>query len=396
MADAPDISVLVSARSRAWFAHEGRSHALLPRMAESLASSARLAGLRCELILADAGGNAGPADWLAASCPGVAVRVLDDRWGEYSRGRGLNRAAAIAAAECLAILQPDMWIVPEVLTRGLAVARAGNAYLPYYQRMNSAADAAWTRGIGTGNVVLSAETYRRAGRWPDRPWSEGPNDDTLFTAALKRLSGVELVREFPKAFAHLWHPAGMTWKQVIVHDWADPYASHLGVLAAAAMHCDGPFLEVGAGQFSTPLLRGVAAAKGTTLTSLETHPEWLHRAAADCGGHQVIATPDPAGWIVSRPDRWGLAFLDGLPAQRLACLRAAAAQAAVVVCHDSQVLTPGHSYEPALSGFRYRRDLRLPDWPPSAPLTSVASDTDDLAWLSALSAAPTPAAPEAK
>ena len=216
---APDISVLASARARAWFQHDGTTRELLGRMARSLADSARTAALSVELIFHDAGGNHGPAQWLSCHCDGLAkVTVLVDEHNRLpnSRGRGINSAAAVAGARVLAILQPDMLIVADVLTRGLAVARRGEAFLPYYMRYSGPAEAAWRLGNGTGNVFVLRETFQRVGGWPDVPWTDG-KDDTAFAHRLKS-AGVPLIRELPGGLAHMWHPSRMGWDSLDVEE----------------------------------------------------------------------------------------------------------------------------------------------------------------------------------
>jgi hypothetical protein len=145
--------------------------------------------------------------------------------------------------------------------------------------------------------------------------------------------------------------------------WGNGYGTHVPALAATvAVARSGLVLELGAGYFSTPLLRAMCAAMGRELVTLDTDREWAEK----IGGVQVI---DDWSAIDALPADLEIAvvFVDG-SSHRLECIRAVGLIAEFVVVHDSfnEGYIPG--MEELLNSFPYRTD-----YTDLVPATSVVS-----------------------
>jgi len=168
----------------------------------------------------------------------------------------------------------------------------------------------------------------------------------------------------------------------------NPYATHVGIVAACAVRATGPVLELGMGFYSTPLLQGLCAVRGVRLVSVESNEWYLARFAGYARpGHRLVHAEDPAAWLRTgtRP-RWGFAFIDNAQGERLGCLAALKDHGALLVAaHDTEPPNERlYQYEPTLSTFAHRFDYRAQElWTAGGlcPSTTVVSDVDDLAWL---------------
>lgn len=162
----------------------------------------------------------------------------------------------------------------------------------------------------------------------------------------------------------------------------DPWGSHLPVLMACAAHTTGPVLELGCGDFSTPILHTVC--RGRKLVSLENDPEfiktYLDLRTAD---HEIALVPT---WNTQHPDLlkilehpWDLAFVDQHPcAYRGPFIEILRKNTKLIVAHDTEpVHADLYGYEPLLSTFKYRLDYNRFPFPP-CPWTSAVSDHLDV------------------
>lgn len=114
----------------------------------------------------------------------------------------------------------------------------------------------------------------------------------------------------------------------------DAYATHIEVLAAAAMRTTGAMLELGIGEYSTPVLRALRGER--RLVSLEADVAWFERFRwMACAGHELTLVAD---WdAVDVAQHWGLVVLDHAPAhRRIIEGRRVAAWADLVVVHDTE------------------------------------------------------------
>ena len=96
---------------------------------------------------------------------------------------------------------------------------------------------------------------------------------------------------------------------------ADLYATHQRMLVKYLMRTTGPIVEIGCGDYSTPLIHEIASAQGRTVLTLESNADWLNRFSdykTDWHSLQHVESWDdwqPAG-------RYGLAFIDHTPGNR--------------------------------------------------------------------------------
>ena len=95
----------------------------------------------------------------------------------------------------------------------------------------------------------------------------------------------------------------------------DPYATHQRMLVKYLMRTTGPIVEIGCGDYSTPLIHEIAAAQGRTVLTLESNAEWLHRFSGyKTDWHSLRHV---ASWDDWQPEgRYGLAFIDHTPGNR--------------------------------------------------------------------------------
>jgi hypothetical protein len=157
------------------------------------------------------------------------------------------------------------------------------------------------------------------------------------------------------------------------------YASHQRALLAAVLRTAGPVLELGAGDFSTPLLHEVCRGGRRPLLTLESDPIWYGRFAAFASSsHRVELVTDWNTCTAIDEARWSVVFIDHDPmARRVRELERVKGVVGVegprfVVVHDTEPAYR-HQYpglQDMLNAFSYRRDfVELEPW------TTVVSDT---------------------
>lgn len=152
----------------------------------------------------------------------------------------------------------------------------------------------------------------------------------------------------------------------------DPWATHIPLLAACVQLTQGPVLELGAGDYSTPLLH--VLCRGRLLLTLESDPEWMLRyARLRSQEHHIVEASTAAEWATGP---WSVVLVDGRPARQrpreIELLRPATE---CFVVHDTE---PSHAqsyrWGDVLDGFRYRLDCER--WPDA--WTTVLSDRLDV------------------
>lgn len=67
----------------------------------------------------------------------------------------------------------------------------------------------------------------------------------------------------------------------------DPYATHLAPLVGAALKARGPIVELGCGDYSTPILAQIAAHLCVPFMVLSSDPVWSAKFKAICPVHYV-------------------------------------------------------------------------------------------------------------
>lgn len=183
----------------------------------------------------------------------------------------------------------------------------------------------------------------------------------------------------------------------------DAFATHIPFLAAAAGYVCGEgmkreesaeigaefghttatvpasrILELGAGEYSTPMLHAIAHACGAELLTLGADDAWLAKYRDLMAEfHELRHVPDwAAEAAIDEP--WDLAFVDHAPAERrrfdLARL-ANNAEVGIVVLHDTEPYT-SYGYDQAIPLFKFVATCkRWKTW------TSVCSNAIDVGEL---------------
>ena len=123
----------------------------------------------------------------------------------------------------------------------------------------------------------------------------------------------------------------------------DRYATHLEALIRTALRTRGPMLELGCGNYSTPLLCAFAEEQGRELLVQASDREWLEPFYEKYDGdHIEIQLMSWDKWTAPRPrlrneTEWGFVFLDSeeSTAGRIERLPALLAVTPIVVMHDA-------------------------------------------------------------
>ena len=125
----------------------------------------------------------------------------------------------------------------------------------------------------------------------------------------------------------------------------DSYGTHIGLLTCAAMHTTGPILEIGCGDYSTPILHGICSKSNRKLVSVETKLDWFKKFKRfETSWHNVrFAKEEHETHKLQK--RWGLVFIDGPDPTRSSFVKLVAKISDVVLIHDTDL--------------GYRHNLRL-------------------------------------
>lgn len=169
----------------------------------------------------------------------------------------------------------------------------------------------------------------------------------------------------------------------------DLFATHIPLLAACVASTTGHILELGLGEYSTPLLHAMALVgnfvhgegrRPRLLVSAEHDRAWFRRFTRFSHRyHELNVVEDWATWECLGPDwDWDVVLCDhGPAAARKVTLARVADTARLIVLHDTEK-PAGEAYGcgDLIRAFRYKySDGR------EASQTTVLSNVDDLAWL---------------
>ena len=84
----------------------------------------------------------------------------------------------------------------------------------------------------------------------------------------------------------------------------DPYSTHLMPLIKTALETTGPILELGCGDYSTPILREISRIQGRTFKCQTADRKWADHVGGDI---EIVENWDT--WVPpSGP--WGMVFID--------------------------------------------------------------------------------------
>ena len=154
----------------------------------------------------------------------------------------------------------------------------------------------------------------------------------------------------------------------------NPYATHLPMLMACVAATEGPVLEMGCGNYSTPILSEMC--RGRRLITVDDDPAWMPKFTDLAhANHQLIAVKNWTELVL--PDlAWDVVLIDHAPAeQRRVDIERFMDKASLIVVHDTE--TPDfYGYNSILPRFRYRHDHKR--W---TPWTTVVSQTTPLDFL---------------
>ena len=135
------------------------------------------------------------------------------------------------------------------------------------------------------------------------------------------------------------------------------YGTHCTPLLAAVLNTTGTVIELGMGDFSTPVLHeAVKHFKNRKLLSFESHKEWLNNFIdLETTWHRIQHVED-FGNI--EPLKCSVLLVDHAPAlRRIVDIKRFTNFADIICVHDTD--KPGYyGYEPLLSGFKYRYDYK--------------------------------------
>ena len=164
----------------------------------------------------------------------------------------------------------------------------------------------------------------------------------------------------------------------------DQFATHIPLLAAAASFVCGEktragspchILELGAGEYSTPMLHEIAGACDGKVLTLDMDAEWLERYADLMRDfHELRVVADwAAEAAIDQP--WDLAFVDHGPTERRRFdLERLVDCGGIVVVHDTEPNT-AYGFDQVLPRFRYQRTCKR--WQTWATICSNTIDVSD-------------------
>lgn len=147
--------------------------------------------------------------------------------------------------------------------------------------------------------------------------------------------------------------------------WYYPhYGTHLPALIDAVRMTTGPVLELGAGDWSTPVLHQICWNR--LLVTVEKSPQWAKRfESMNTDKHLFVAnlSDGESNW-----EPWSVILVDNEAPQRAIDLRRLRAD--IFVVHDTE---PNHiglcvGLQGAVEAFNYRKDYKEP-----APWTTLVS-----------------------
>lgn len=154
----------------------------------------------------------------------------------------------------------------------------------------------------------------------------------------------------------------------------DDWATHLPSLLACVAATDGPILECGTGEWSTPLLHALCAPSKRALTSLDSNPAWIERFRhLEAPWHELRLV----NWDDLTGGPWSVALIDHGAVPRGPVVAALRDRVRFLVLHDSECSYCG--YTEALRAFDWCwTHILTPTW------TTIAGMGEPPSWLADL------------
>lgn len=199
--EGPQLSICVSLKNRSRIAVGSKVLNLFPNCLRSIGVAAAGMG-PVEVVIADFGSDDWPlSEWIPRNLPGLDVKVINAE-GSFSRGRGLNLAAAAATGRVLMLSDADLLISEDALRHGLAAVEAGSTSFPMFRHLREDGTPAGLEVDGFGIVFISPALFHAVGGMPEfESWG---GEDNLFHDRISRISPV--IREGSEGLRHQWHP----------------------------------------------------------------------------------------------------------------------------------------------------------------------------------------------
>jgi len=157
------------------------------------------------------------------------------------------------------------------------------------------------------------------------------------------------------------------------------YGTHITPLIAAVLATGGDVVELGMGDYSTPVLHEIVkflrhSNPDKKLLSFESENEWhVNFKDLENEWHKVSFIND---WDTLDLDRCGVLFIDHGPAERrIMEIERFRNKADIIIIHDTDKIKY-YNYEPLLSGFKYRFEYKR-----YKKSTTLVSDSIDVSKL---------------
>jgi len=134
------------------------------------------------------------------------------------------------------------------------------------------------------------------------------------------------------------------------------WGTHITPLITAVANTDGPILEMGCGDFSTPILHAICAPTKRFLLSTESNKKWMNLFMdLKNDWHHFQFVPSIDKWAdIGRDIHWGVVLVDHAPAlQRIVDIKRLRNNTDIFVIHDTEA-NHVYKYEPYLSTFKYK------------------------------------------
>ncbi len=163
------------------------------------------------------------------------------------------------------------------------------------------------------------------------------------------------------------------------------WGTHQTHLITAVVHTNGPILELGCGDFSTPLLHAICSVNQRTLLSADADKKWLRLFLdLETPWHKFIYVPvfenpnNPQAheWDqVGKGIHWSIVFIDHSPGYRRATdIQRLRTHADIFIVHDTEKAYK--DYKPVLESFKYKFVFKR-----YKKQTTLVSDTINVATL---------------
>lgn len=140
-------------------------------------------------------------------------------------------------------------------------------------------------------------------------------------------------------------------KTAVAPSMMDPYSTHLEALVKTALETTGGILELGCGNYSTPILSAIAKVQGRKYVAQSSNQEWASRFN---GSVEVISWDS---WTPPRPNgpgsKWGMVFMDSDEHtwDRVKRIPALAEVTDTIVLHDADVSMKREAWPQALAAY---------------------------------------------